>query len=343
MKAHRWSSALGLFLMLNVATAAASSATGDPPPEIAPFIQAGKYHPGEFEWVRGAYAGASPAERATYLRIARWATDCLQQAQTRLKVDLAERGYPKAAVQSVPVGPLLCRQLAVQPLLGNGKTRIAFATAAARAALVSHGFLTAVALVNSAARVGISTPGEFLTAQTLGEQVLRQATNERFGHGQDALPLTEDERAVVLARVSVAIADQDHENTELLKSIVTQKGWPRISEFGVAGAHAAWLLAQHADADPIFQLDVLKKMEPLISNGEVTKQDYAYLYDRVFLKLTGRQRYGTQTSCSKAMRVPQPLEDPAAVDGLRRGIGLPSEADYLEQMNHMLGSCPPQP
>ena len=343
MKVRKWSQALVLFVTLNLA-AFPSSATGiDQPSEIAPFIQDGKYRPGEFAWVRGAYEGASPVERATYLRIATWATECLQKAKAQLKVDLAKRGYPNAAVENVAVGPLLCRQFAIQPLLGDRKDLRAFVTASARGALVSDGFLGAVSLVNSAARGGASTPGEFLRAQTLGEQVLRQATSWGSGPMTDAPRLTDDERAVVLARISVAMAERDYENTELLKSIVVQQGWPRISEFGAGGASAAWLLAQHADADPIFQLEALKKMEPLVPTGEVSKQDYAYLYDRIFLKLTGRQRYGTQASCTKGARVPQPLENSAGVDALRHEMGLPSEAEYLEQMNGTLGRCPPQP
>jgi hypothetical protein len=35
-------------------------------------------------------------------------------------------------------------------------------------------------------------------------------------------------------------------------------------------------------------------MEPLVAQGEVTKQNYAYLYDRIMLKLAGKQRYATQ-------------------------------------------------
>ncbi|MEP7006767.1 MAG: DUF6624 domain-containing protein [Sphingomonas bacterium] len=343
MKVKKWLQALVLFVTLNLAAFPSSAAVIDQPSEIAPLIQDGKYRPGEFAWVRGAYDGASPVERVRYLRIASWVTECLQRAKAELKADLAKRGYPTAAVENLAVGPLLCRQFAIQPFLGDRKDLRAFVTASARAALVSDGFLGAVSLVNSTARVGVSTQGEFLRAQTLGEQVLRQATSWGSGPMNDAPRLTDDERVVVLARISVAIAERDYENTELLKSIVEQGGWPKISEFGAGGASAAWLLAQHADADPIFQLEALKKMEPLVATGEASKQNYAYLYDRVFLKLTGRQRYGTQASCSKGVRGPQPLEDSARVDALRHEIGLSSEAEYLEQMNGTLGPCPPQP
>ncbi len=43
-------------------------------------------------------------------------------------------------------------------------------------------------------------------------------------------------------------------------------------------------------------------MEPLILSGEVSKGDYAYLYDRVMLKISGKQRYGTQAMCLDGKR-----------------------------------------
>ncbi len=47
------------------------------------------------------------------------------------------------------------------------------------------------------------------------------------------------------------------------------------------------------------------------------------------LKLTGKQRYGTQVTCIDGERVPQPLDESGAIDELRAGIGLPPLAGYL--------------
>jgi hypothetical protein len=39
----------------------------------------------------------------------------------------------------------------------------------------------------------------------------------------------------------------DRRNTRWLARLVRRDGWPGISVAGADGAHAAWLLAQHAD------------------------------------------------------------------------------------------------
>lgn len=119
-------------------------------------------------------------------------------------------------------------------------------------------------------------------------------------------------------------------------------GWPKISTVGEEASRSAWLLVQHADADPPFQLRALRLMEPLVASGEVSKSDYAYLYDRVMLKIAGKQRYGTQATCRGGNRVPQPLESESSVDSRRAEVGLPPISEYLALMQNQFGNCPPE-
>ena len=51
----------------------------------------------------------------------------------------------------------------------------------------------------------------------------------------------------------------DRENQAWLKENVERHGWPGRSLVGVDGAHAAWLLAQHAEHE--FQRDCLRRMK----------------------------------------------------------------------------------
>lgn len=108
---------------------------------------------------------------------------------------------------------------------------------------------------------------------------------------------------------------------------------------GEQAAKQAWLLVQHADHDPVFQLEALQLMEPLVAHGEVSPQDFAYLTDRVMLKLTGKQRYGTQFQCVGGQHVPQPIEDEAAVDRLRRQAGMETQAENTARMRANYGAC----
>jgi hypothetical protein len=103
---------------------------------------------------------------------------------------------------------------------------------------------------------------------------------------------------------------------------------------------AAWLLTQHADADPVFQARALRLMEALVAAGEVSKPNYAYLYDRFMLKLSGKQRYGTQWgACEGTVRPLRPLEDEARLDELRAEMEMPPIEDYARTMDRNFGAC----
>jgi hypothetical protein len=122
-------------------------------------------------------------------------------------------------------------------------------------------------------------------------------------------------------------------HTEWLKAHVAEHGWPTVSEVGPRGANAAWLIAQHADMDPAFQLHALRLMEPLAATGEAHPANFAILSDRVSLKLSGTQRYGTQLSCRDGSREALQLEDAARVDAWRAAAGMAPLADYVAEMN----------
>jgi hypothetical protein len=137
------------------------------------------------------------------------------------------------------------------------------------------------------------------------------------------------------------IRDIDHRNTAWLKGIVSKDGWPTISKVGKLAANNAWLLAQHADDDPVFQLRVLRLMAPLADQGEVGRQNYALLYDRVMLPLTGKQRYGTQFTCDVKGWHPLAVENEAELDNLRKEAGLDPISTYSKQLIAQYGErCP---
>jgi hypothetical protein len=119
----------------------------------------------------------------------------------------------------------------------------------------------------------------------------------------------------------------DARNTARLREIVARYGWPGKSLVGEKAAHAAWLLAQHADADRAFQRRCLDLMEKSAA-GEVSPKDVAYLTDRVLLAAGKRQRFGTQFErADGGSPVLRPLEDPEHVDERRRAVGLEPLAD----------------
>jgi hypothetical protein len=130
----------------------------------------------------------------------------------------------------------------------------------------------------------------------------------------------------------------DEDNTRWLKGVVERRGWPGITLVGRDGATAAWLLVQHADADPKFQRRCLDLMAKL-PKGEVAQAHLAYLTDRVLLAEGKKQRYGTQCLLVDGKWRPRPIEDEANVDKRRAAVGLPPLAEYLKQMERQYGGA----
>ncbi len=124
----------------------------------------------------------------------------------------------------------------------------------------------------------------------------------------------------------------DRRNTARMKEIVAAIGWPTISKYGEQVAHAAWLLVQHADKDPLLQEEVLSLMKNL-PDGEVLKQDIAFLEDRVRVNNGRPTLYGTQFyNDPQGEFGPQPIEDRGTLDERRAAVGLGSFAEYEKEI-----------
>jgi hypothetical protein len=135
----------------------------------------------------------------------------------------------------------------------------------------------------------------------------------------------------------------DARNTARMRAIVRARGWPGRSMVGEDGAHAAWLLVQHADADPAFQRTCLGLLGEAVRAGEAGAADHAYLTDRVLLAEGRPQRYGTQFTFAGGAWRPSPLADPDRVDERRREVGLPSLDDYRRAFEDPEAGDSPQP
>src|SRR5438105_10882637 len=64
-------------------------------------------------------------------------------------------------------------------------------------------------------------------------------------------------------------------NTDWLRGVIDEWGWPGRSLVGEDGAHAAWLLAQHSDHDPAFQRRCLDLLEVAVARGDAGKSNLA--------------------------------------------------------------------
>ena len=193
-------------------------------------------------------------------------------------------------------------------------------------------FVFAVAKAQEIAPIDAGDLRDHLQAIVIPDQMLRLSVSWGEGDASDAPRLNPAARGLLTSLLWRPIRDYDHRNTAWLKNVIATGGWPTISKVGRPAAANAWLLAQHADDDPVFQLRVLRLMAPLADRGEVDRQQYALLYDRVMLPLTGKQRYGTQFTCDGKGWHPEPVEDSGKLDALRKSAGLDPIAAYTKQM-----------
>lgn len=128
-----------------------------------------------------------------------------------------------------------------------------------------------------------------------------------------------------------AIYDVDGRNLPHIRQVDAKQGFPTHIQVGSDGMHAAWLLVQHADRDPVFQTHVLEELQARSDLGGVDAQEYAALTDRVLVAQHKPQRYGTQFDPQgiKSGRLqPSPIDDAGHVDQRRAAIGLPPLTDY---------------
>ena len=129
------------------------------------------------------------------------------------------------------------------------------------------------------------------------------------------------------ARIDVA-------NTDRLRAIIAEHGWPGRALVGDEGAEAAWLIAQHADHQLDFQREALVLLERAVHDGDAPASHLAYLTDRVRMNEGRPQLFGTQVADITNGVSPWPIEDEEHVDQRRANAGLESLADYLNNFTN---------
>jgi hypothetical protein len=129
----------------------------------------------------------------------------------------------------------------------------------------------------------------------------------------------------------------DASNTEAMRNIIKEIGWPTKSKVGVEASRAAWLLVQHADHNTLFQEECLRLMKEQ-SLGEVDPRDMAYLEDRILVHTERKQRYGTQfgetrdESGKLIAYGPRPIDDEEHIDERRAEVGLEPMEEYIKEI-----------
>ncbi|MCC2978369.1 hypothetical protein LK533_17100 [Sphingomonas sp. PL-96] len=310
------------------------------PDALKPYVHEGRFDPGDYGWMRGRFEDARPADKEATAAISAWLDACFMTDMAETRAELRAMGIADPKLERGAFRDLLCAQVASAPYPIDLHSFSKFEQAVSTGRPVAESYLAATRAAEQAGGAKGPSLRDALLARPLREQMLRLGLGWGEGDMQNVPPLPSDTRAVVVSRFAVALAETDRSNTQWLKKIIADRGWPKASEIGQDGAREAWLLVQHADADPAFQLKALRLMQPLLATGDVSKRNYAYLHDRVMLKLIGKQRYATQVTCENGKRIPLPLEDPEHLDRLRAEVGLEPLPTYMDQIRESAGECP---
>ena len=128
----------------------------------------------------------------------------------------------------------------------------------------------------------------------------------------------------------------DRNNTARLNEIINQYGWPTIELVGERASNGAWLIAQHADRNPLFQEKCLALLKAAVDQKQANPRHYAYLYDRVQLAKGNKQRYATQanTNAFAKNNFFKTIEDEANVQKRREEMGI---SQHIEGYAKALG------
>lgn len=83
-------------------------------------------------------------------------------------------------------------------------------------------------------------------------------------------------------------------NAARLSQIIRTVGWPTESLVGKNGAHAAWLIAQHAINHPALMRECRDLLEQASTRGDVPRWHFEYIDDRIRVFEGRQQRHGSQ-------------------------------------------------
>jgi hypothetical protein len=122
-------------------------------------------------------------------------------------------------------------------------------------------------------------------------------------------------------------AEENHENQELVISILEQCGMPSSEEVSKKQLFTVWLVLQHAEYK--YRKKYFPLIEQAVNAGDLPKEQYALMKDRLLMDEGKPQLYGTQIKNRKLYK----LDAPETVNERRAEMGMEPIEKYLRQYN----------
>src|SRR5690606_27955393 len=137
-----------------------------------------------------------------------------------------------------------------------------------------------------------------------------------------------------------------NQNAKILDEIIQTIGYPTVDKVGKEASAAAWLVIQHAIAQPDYMKNCVKLLEIAVRENEANTKNLAYLTDRVAVFEGKPQLYGTQFDWDEDGKLsPNPFDDLAKVNERRKAIGLNSleeQTDIIRRRVKNENQSPPK-
>jgi len=125
----------------------------------------------------------------------------------------------------------------------------------------------------------------------------------------------------------IKYAKEDHRNQELVISIIEKCGMPTLKEVTQKQMNAIWLGLQHSNKK--IRKKYFSQIEKAVENGDLSKQQYALMKDRMLMDEGKPQIYGSQIKNGKLYK----LKNPETVNERRKKMGMGTIEDYLKYFN----------
>lgn len=122
-------------------------------------------------------------------------------------------------------------------------------------------------------------------------------------------------------------AKEDHRNQELIISIIEKCGMPTLQEVSREQLGAIWLGLQHTESK--YRTKYFPLIERAVENGDLSKEQYALMKDRILMDEGKPQLYGSQIKDGELYD----LEEPKSVNKRRQEMGMEPIEDYLRRFD----------
>ena len=320
--------------LVSAFTTAGAASIPMPPAWLAGYIVKGALSYSNVEWARRRWS-PDPKDQLEWRGALDWSMQVKAARASEIADDLGRVGVARATLVPGCYENEVCHQLEdMEESAASFSDWNTFNAAVQEATPYIEGYRYAI---ETTAHVDTQDPNTTLHDKLVAALALDQTNMiglTGFNYPERQLPVMSAPALAVFKLALLQLSrDRFKTNAHMLEAVIAAQGWPKRSQIGDAAENAAWILVQHADYDPLLQYKALQLIEVRVKEGEADPKNAAYLHDRVMLKLTGKQRYGTQLQCRNGKLQPQPLDDADHVDLLRKDVNLPPLGKYMSMFS----------